>query len=172
MSLYTRTHTQTHTQYHQGPVIETKETHFSPVNMKSWMSLCLVSHPKLGICQRCLHYSYLSSVTHQAQWNGGHHLHNVSSRLSTKTVIGNLAICILQDASVWLQQAEWLGGFLTRLTVLHMRHPATTLSTAGIFHTLKYLGSIVRTASGQRVLFSVLYWWMQAKTKIFFLGIP
>lgn len=101
------------------------------------VSLCLVSCPEPSICQRCWHYSCLSSMTHQPEWNRGHHLHNVSSHLSTKTVIAYLAICILWDPLPWLQPANWLGGSLNRrthTTVQNNGSPATTWSNSCIFY--------------------------------------
>lgn len=110
ISLHSQTNT--HPQYHYSPVIEEQETHFSLVNMKSWMC-----HSVLSAVQ-CLASADVVYITHvYPPWHtrlseiGGHHLHNVSSHLSTKTVTAYLAICILWDPLPWPQKINWLRFF-------------------------------------------------------------
>lgn len=112
ISLHTHFHKHTHTQHHQGPVMEEKETHFSLVNIKSWMCHSVLSGVLyVASPRRCLHYSCLSSVPRQPEWSGGHHLHNVSSHLGTKTVIANLAICILWESTPLAPAGRHAGRF-------------------------------------------------------------
>lgn len=110
ISLHSQTNT--HPQYHYSPVMEEQETHFSLVNMKSWMC-----HSVLSAIQ-CLASADVVYITHvYPPWHtrlseiGGHHLHNVSSHLSTKTVNAYLAICILWDPLPLPQKIKWLRGF-------------------------------------------------------------
>ena len=132
ISLHTHFHKHTHAQHHHGPVMEEKETHFSLVNMKSWMCHSVLSAVLyVASPHRCLHYSCLSSVPRQPEWSAGgegggiiYIMCHLISVLRPSSQIWQSAF--YEDPLPWLRRADMLGGSLTQRNT----HYCTLYNTA------------------------------------------
>lgn len=110
---YTLSHAHTHTQYHQGPAMEAKQTHFSLVNMKSWMChsvLWTIQHRAsadvVNITRICL---WWCTILREIRDSISIMCHFISALRQSSTI----SICALWYPLPLHQQANRLGGFQT-----------------------------------------------------------
>lgn len=130
-------HKHTHTQYHQGPTMEEKETHFSPVNMKSWMC-----HSILSAVQRLASADVVYITRIYPPWHG-----SLSEIGDVIYIMCHLISALRQSSPIWQsafyeihssgcsRPAGWEVPWRRRAhaTVQHNSSPATRLSISTAF---------------------------------------